>query len=147
MAKKTTIRNAPLLNAVEPQLYVADVRKSCAYFAKLGFSVAFEYGEPPHYAQVVRDAVRLNLRAVREPVFVGDVREREELLCASITVATASEIDRLFAAFEAAGVRFHQRLRDEPWGARSFVVADPDGNLILFAGAIDERDREAETAG
>ena len=28
------------------------------------------------------------------------------------------------------------RLRAEPWGARTFIVADPDGNLILFASAM-----------
>jgi len=31
-------------------------------------------------------------------------------------------------------VRFHQELKTEPWGARTFIVKDPDGNLILFAG-------------
>jgi hypothetical protein len=29
---------------------------------------------------------------------------------------------------------FFQRLETEPWGARNFVVKDPDGNLLLFAG-------------
>jgi uncharacterized glyoxalase superfamily protein PhnB len=33
-----------------------------------------------------------------------------------------------------AGVEFHQPLKPEPWGARTFIVRDPDGNLILFAG-------------
>ena len=37
-------------------------------------------------------------------------------------------------ACEAAGVPFHQRLRAEPWGARTFIVRDPDGNLLAFAG-------------
>ena len=72
-----------------------------------------------------------------EPVFVGDVRAREHLLSASITVDTAAEIKQLFLDFKTAGVRFHQTLRKEPWGARSFIVLDPDGNLILFAGPAD----------
>jgi uncharacterized glyoxalase superfamily protein PhnB len=38
---------------------------------------------------------------------------------------------------QAAGVRFHQTLRTEPWGARTFIVRDPEGNLILFAGRGD----------
>ncbi|WP_435528297.1 hypothetical protein [Mesorhizobium abyssinicae] len=24
-------------------------------------------------------------------------------------------------------------MRTEPWGARTFIVSDPDGNLICFA--------------
>ncbi|HEU4414120.1 MAG TPA: VOC family protein, partial [Candidatus Angelobacter sp.] len=94
------------------------------------------YGDPPYYGQVSRDQARLALRMVCEPVFL-DIREREHLLSASITVATADEIKQLFLSYQAAGVRFHQTLKKEPWGARTFVVMDPDGNLILFAGPAD----------
>jgi len=87
-----------------------------------------------YYGQVVRDNARLNLRLVREPVFAGDVRKREHLLSASITVATSNEIKQLFLSYQAAGVSFDQALKKEPWGARTFVVSDPDENLILFAG-------------
>jgi len=91
------------------------------------------YGDPPYYGQVIRDNARLALRLVFEPVFVGDVRKREHLLSASITVDTANEIKQLFLSYQAAGVSFHQALK-EPWGARTFIVSDPDENLILFAG-------------
>jgi catechol 2,3-dioxygenase-like lactoylglutathione lyase family enzyme len=131
-------KNSSVLNSIEPQLYVADVNTSCAFFtSKLGFDVAFTYGDPPFYAQVHRDRARLNLRMVSEPVYAGDIREREQLLAATITVATAAEIEGLCAEFETAGVRFAQPLKTEPWGARTFVVGDPDGNLILFAGPAE----------
>ena len=67
-------------------------------------------------------------------MFVADVRKREQLLSASITVDTANEIKQLFLSFQAAGVSFHQALKKEPWGASTFVISDPDENLILFAG-------------
>ena len=126
------------LGSAEAQLFVADVAAACAfYMSKLGFAVAFTYGEPAFYGQVRRGAARLNLRMVREPVFVGDVREREELLSASITVATAAAIVTLSREFQAADVRFAQPLKEEPWGARTFVVVDPDGNRVLFAGPAE----------
>jgi catechol 2,3-dioxygenase-like lactoylglutathione lyase family enzyme len=128
----------PVLNSTEAQLFVADIKASCDFYTgKLGFEVAFVYGDPPCYGQVTRDRARLNLRVVGEPVFAGDVREREGLLSASITVASAEEIKQLFMSYEAAGVRFRQALKQEPWGARTFVVPDPDGNLVLFAGPAD----------
>jgi uncharacterized glyoxalase superfamily protein PhnB len=128
----------PILNSTEAQLFVADIKASCDFYAdKLGFTVACVYGDPPFYAQVMRDHARLNLRMVGEPVFAGDIREREHLLSASLTVAAKDEIDRLFSSYQAAGVRFHQTLKKEPWGARTFIVVDPDGNLILFAGPAD----------
>lgn len=72
----------------------------------------------------------LNLRQV--DVAVIDLRRArdEELLSAVIAV---SDADALFAEFESAGAPFHQKPRTEPWGARTFIVLDPDENLILFA--------------
>lgn len=127
-----------ILSGSEAQLYVADIKASCEFFAsKLGFAVDFVYGDPPFYGMVKRDRARLCMRLVCEPVFVGDIRQREHLLSASITVDTAAEIKQLFLDFQAAGVTFYQVLKKEPWGARNFIVLDPDGNLILFAGPAD----------
>jgi catechol 2,3-dioxygenase-like lactoylglutathione lyase family enzyme len=117
----------------EPQLFVTDIKRSCEFFReKLCFSLVFSYGDPPYYAQVGRDAARLNLTCVE--VIESTVRDREELLSVSMTVATADEIKLLFLEFQSAGVTSHQTLKKQPWGAKNFVVKDPDGNLLLFAG-------------
>jgi len=65
------------------------------------------------------------------------LRARESLLSASITLATADEIKQLFLEFQSGGVVFHQTLKAEPWGARDFIIKDPDGNLLLFAGPTE----------
>jgi catechol 2,3-dioxygenase-like lactoylglutathione lyase family enzyme len=125
-------RSKPTLLAAEPQLFVADIAVSCVFYTgQLGFSVAFTYGEPPFYAQVFRDGARLNLRCLAKPALDPRLRDGEDLLSASITLDDAKP---LFVEFQAAGVTFHQALRTEPWGARTFIVRDPDGNLILFSG-------------
>jgi uncharacterized glyoxalase superfamily protein PhnB len=124
--------------AAEPQLFVADIKTSCDFFAgKLGFAIAFSYGEPPFYAQVTRDGAALDLRCVERAVIDPDVRDREQLLSAALTVATADEIKRLFLEFQAAGVTFFQTLKREPWGAKNFIIRDVDGNLLLFAGPAE----------
>jgi catechol 2,3-dioxygenase-like lactoylglutathione lyase family enzyme len=129
---------APVITAAEPQLFVADIKASCGFFVRsLGFTTVFIYGEPPFYAQVARDAARIKLRCVARPPIDPELRDREELLAASFTVATAEEIKKLFLAYQAAGVVFFQTLRREPWGARDFIVKDPDGNLLLFAGPAE----------
>jgi catechol 2,3-dioxygenase-like lactoylglutathione lyase family enzyme len=126
------------ITGAEPQLFVTDIKRSCEFYCKkLGFSLVFSYGNPPYYAQVGRDAARLNLRWVEGAIIEPRVREREELLAASMTVATADEIKLLFLEFQAAGVTFHQTLKKQPWGAKNFVVKDPDGNLLLFAGSAN----------
>jgi len=132
---QTKASTPPILTSIAAHLFVRDLKASTDFFtAKLGFTIDFIFGDPPFYGQVSRDNARLALRHVDEPVFAGQVREREELVAASITVATAGEIKELFLACQAAGVPFHQPLKKEPWGARTFIVKDPDGNLILFAG-------------
>ena len=119
--------------AAEPQIFVSSIEASHGFYVgKLGFQVAFSYGEPPFYSQVVRGGARLNLRRVCGPVFDGQFRIREwDALSAMVVLDDAKA---LFLEYQAAGVAFHQPLRAEPWGARTFIVRDPDGNLIAFAG-------------
>jgi uncharacterized glyoxalase superfamily protein PhnB len=139
LKSKSSPSKATIVSA-EPQLFVTDIKRSCEFFCeKLGFTIVFSYGKPPYYAQVGRDAARLNLRCVdlrrvERPLIESTVRDREELLSASLTVASAGDIKLLFLEFQSAGVAFHQKLKKQPWGARNFVVKDPDGNLLLFAG-------------
>jgi len=122
----------PILTAAEPQLFVRDIAAASEFYSrKLGFSVAFIYGEPPFYAQVFRDGARLNFRQVDGAVLDAIRRATEQLLAATITLEDAKP---LFVEYQQAGVEFVQSLKSEPWGARTFVVRDPDGNLLLFAG-------------
>lgn len=118
--------------AVEPQLYVTDLEASCDYYGeKLGFTVAFLYGDPPYYGQVFRDGVQLNLRQVEALPFADAFRAREaDALAATVLVEDAAV---LAAEFEAAGALFHQPLQTEEWGTKTIIIADPDGNLIAFA--------------
>jgi catechol 2,3-dioxygenase-like lactoylglutathione lyase family enzyme len=124
-----------VITVAEPQLFVTDIMAACDFFTgKLGFAIDFTYGEPPYYAQVKRDGARLNLRCVGRPVIDPVLRDRDELLAASLVVATAAEIRQLALEFEAAGVTFVQALQRKPWDALDFIIKDVDGNLLLFAG-------------
>jgi len=133
-----TISTKAVIAGAEPQLFVADIKASCDFFTgKLGFVIAFTYGEPPFYAQIQRDGARINLRCVAQPVIDSGLRDREQLLSAALTVATVEEIKALFLEFQSTGATFFQTLRSEPWRARNFIVRDVDGNLLLFAGPAE----------
>lgn len=119
----------PFLAFAEPQLFVSDIEAACDFYRqKLGFQTRFTYGEPPFYAQIIRDSARLNLRHVDKPPFSGS--SADDLLAATIIL---DNIKALFLEYQSANVPFHQTLRTEPWGARTFIVRDPDGNLVCFA--------------
>lgn len=114
----------------EPQIYVTDMPAALDFYVgKLGFATAFTYGEPPFYAQIYRAGARLNLRWVEGPV---QTLPEPDPICATLAL---DEAKPLFLEYEAAGVPFHQKLRTEPWGTRTFIVRDPDGNLLAFAGS------------
>jgi catechol 2,3-dioxygenase-like lactoylglutathione lyase family enzyme len=133
---QTTTR--PVITAVAAELFVSDIQRSCDFFtSKLGFTVVYVYGEPLFYGQVKRDAARLNLKHMDRPVIDPQLRDREQLLSADMCVDTADEIKQLYLEFQRAGVEFQQTLMRQPWGARNFVVKDPDGNLLLFAGPAE----------
>ena len=137
---QTRPHSQPILTSVAAHLYVRDLKASTDFFtSKLGFTIDFVYGDPPFYGQVSRDNAHLALRSMDESYFAQnirapDIREREGLLSATITLASADEIRQLFVTYQAADVPLAQSLRNEPWGAKTFIVKDPDGNLILFAG-------------
>jgi uncharacterized glyoxalase superfamily protein PhnB len=122
-----------IILASEPQIYVSNLEAAYRFYLnQLGFTVRLSYGEPPFWAQIVRDGGRLNLRTVSGPAFDSGFRSREpDALSATLTLDDAKP---LFLEFQKAGVAFHQTLRTEPWGSRTFIVKDPDGNLIMFAG-------------
>jgi catechol 2,3-dioxygenase-like lactoylglutathione lyase family enzyme len=93
-----------VLAGAEPQLVVADLAASIEFFTiQLGFSVAFSHGDPPFYAQVVRDAARLNLRHLDTPALDTGLRDREQILSATITLDDA---EPLFLEYEAAGADY-----------------------------------------
>ena len=124
--------------AAIPQLFVSNIAACCDFFAaKLGFAVEFVYGEPPFYAQVKRDGAQIALRHVDPEVLdkiAVAMSADVDMLAASISV---DDVQALYSEFQAAHVAFHQALRTEEWGARTFIVRDPDGNLLLFAGSAD----------
>ncbi len=123
----------PVLGVAEPQLFVGDIRASCDFYReKLGFHVRFVYGEPPFYAQVERDAAGLNLRRLDSPLFDAQLRAGEDLLSATVV---RDDPEALLQEYQAKHFPFHQLLKTEAWGARSFIVVDPDGNLFAFSGS------------
>jgi catechol 2,3-dioxygenase-like lactoylglutathione lyase family enzyme len=119
-----------------PFVFVSDLRAALSFYGeRLGFKTEFAYGEPPYYAQVIRDGVRLVLKHADAPLFEAlkpfRMVKDEELISATIALDSAKP---LYLEYEAAGVRFHQPLRRESWGAWTFMVEDPDGNILHFAG-------------
>ncbi|WP_119303542.1 VOC family protein [Dongia deserti] len=135
MTDRETASRPVLINAT-PQLFVSDIVALCDFFIQtLGFGVEFIYGEPPFYAQVSRDGASLALRHLDRAVLdrlAAAMKADVDMLAASLAV---DDVMALCREFQATGATFNQALRTEPWGVQTFIVTDPDGNLLLFAGS------------
>jgi uncharacterized glyoxalase superfamily protein PhnB len=53
----------------------------------------------------------------------------------TLVISTLTAAEPLYREFQATGAPLHQTVRSEPWGAKTFIVREPDGNLIRFAAA------------
>ena len=60
-----------------PQIFVTELERAAAFYRdRLGFSVEYLYGDPPHYGLVERGGAGLNLRHVDENPFDAEIRKR-----------------------------------------------------------------------
>jgi catechol 2,3-dioxygenase-like lactoylglutathione lyase family enzyme len=118
-----------MLKQAIPNVFVKDFPAALEYYTgPLGFRGLFAYGDDPFYAHVARDEAILAIRHVSRPVI--DHSAGEDLLSA---FAEVSDVNALHESLRATGAQIWQAPRDEPWGMRSLIVSDPDGNLICFA--------------
>lgn len=132
VAPKARVEAAkPALKTAIPLLFVSNVTSSAEFFRdKLGFAVDYLHGHPAFYGSVSRDGATLHLRFVHEPVVTPEVREKEQLLAAFVTV---ENVKALFEEYKSAGVPILGTLHKEAWGGPTFTVQDPDGNRICFS--------------
>jgi lactoylglutathione lyase len=99
----------------------------------LGFEIDWDGSGP--YAEFKHEGIRFSMfeRAQlpdllgQPPTFPNGLNGTFEL---AIDLPASPDVDREFERVVNAGARPVYDPRDEPWGMRSSMVADPDGNLI-----------------
>lgn len=131
MSTRTTVRDLRFERALA-QLFVRDLETALGFYRDvLGFEVVFTYGEPVFYAEVRRDDAAFNLRRTDRSPWDRDPTEPDMLAVAIRT----TDAKALYVEYERKRVPMHRRLHEE-YGARAFIVEDPDGNLVLFGSPI-----------
>jgi uncharacterized glyoxalase superfamily protein PhnB len=90
------------------------------YRDMLGFEIKFLWQDPPTYAVIGRDEIRIGI-APREPAFGP----------ASLYVHVKA-VDDLYAEFIARNVAINRPLEVTDYRMKDFDLFDPDGNRICF---------------
>jgi uncharacterized glyoxalase superfamily protein PhnB len=117
----------PRLTEAAAVLTVSDVVASAKHYRDvLGFSVAFEYGDPLSYVGVCRDDVAIHLASANLTEHAagnGDLT----IFC--------DGVDAIHAELAARGANVLGPPEDRDYGMRDFSVVDPDGNRLTFGQA------------
>jgi predicted enzyme related to lactoylglutathione lyase len=110
-------------------VYVDDAPSAARFYGDL-FTMEPSFESPSFIAFDLGSGFQLALWS-RAEVDLAAVKARTSEVCLAIEGAPAS-VDALFATWQDKGVHVVTPPRDEGFG-RTFVVADPDGNLIRVA--------------
>ena len=115
---------------IAPAYVVRDVEDSLEWYREmLGFELETvnrdpQGEDPTSYAVLRRDEVCLHLVS--------------ESMVEAQTGSSGSQImvrglHALMATLEEKGVQVIRGIEEQPWGARDAIIADPDGNRVVFS--------------
>lgn len=124
----------PNLLQASPYLLVDDVFQSAEYYRDvLGFGFEQFWGEPPRFVMLVRDGVRIMLRAPAQPGGESVVRPNHLRVEYSFDLyANVDDVDALYAELRERGARLLYEPCDQPHDCREFEVEDLNGYRICF---------------
>ena len=125
----TTTAKQPRVTSFAPQFLVDDLRRSIAYYEKLGFT----FGEPwdGFYAIGHLDGLEVHLKEAPKNQDDRRYRRDHEHLDAA---AGVDGIEAFFNSCVANGVTILKPLAPTEWGTKDFYIEDPDGYIICFGG-------------
>ena len=102
-----------------PGITVRDIERALAFYRDvLGFKKTFENGDPVGFMILKREGAELHL----------NLRRDHKPGLHNVAHLMVDDVDALHARCQAHGVRIIKGLRDQNYGLRAFVFADPDGN-------------------
>jgi catechol 2,3-dioxygenase-like lactoylglutathione lyase family enzyme len=108
---------------VFPVFAVRDLDEALRFYReKLGFTVAWTWGEPATRAGVALDDVEIQLESSGFADPSGT----------SVVYCHMRGVDAYHADCRARGAPVERAPADRPWGMRDFRVVDPSGNRIGF---------------
>ena len=112
-----------------PVIATVDVAASVVYFVRvLGFAPEFLWGDPPVYAGV--NAGKAVIYFARDSEMARLIREHG---LAPELFLWVTGVDNVYARHRAAGAIIVEALSDRPWGARQYVLREPNGYHLKIA--------------
>ncbi len=106
---------------VAPSIPVRDIATALAFYCDtLGFTKTFENGNPVGFVILERDDAEVHLT----------LKPDHQASDCNVLHLLVSDARALYRHLEKRGTQIVKGLRDQPYGLRDFIVADPDGNRL-----------------
>ena len=119
------------------EFHVADIEASIRFYEALGFHVTRRWED---WVRLDRDGAELVLMGdayIRghDHYFTPYLDRSPRGVGVEVSIEVA-DVDGVYAAARAAGLRIVKPIQDRPWKARDFRVADPDGFFVRFSSSL-----------
>jgi uncharacterized glyoxalase superfamily protein PhnB len=123
------------LRSAGPSFTVGDIQQSLKFYCDaLGFVAKERWEQEGVLLGVELAAGKVSFWIGQDDWKKG--RDRVKGQGFRIYCTTTQDIDALAARIKASGVTLLEEPKDQPWGGRDFVVADPDGFVINIASGL-----------
>ena len=117
----------PSFDSVTPRIPVPDIESALTFYIdRLGFGLAWKWGDPLTHAGICRDSVSLDLIVVPAA--------RQGTAMAYIRI---DGVDAYYAELRARNVAVGD-IADREYGLRDFEVRDPSGNRLAFGQPLQD---------
>lgn len=123
------------LRTVTPALTVSDLEASISWYCDtVGFVVVQKWEEDGKIAGAVIEAGRVRLFLVQN----AEGSNASGLQMLQFYGSSAQDIDSLATAIASRGGILDKPPADQPWGARSFDILDPDGARLTISSVEED---------
>ena len=124
------------LREISPSLTVNDLQASIAWYRDVvGFMVGETWEHEGKVAGASLKAGNVYINLSQDDWAKGRDRVKGEGF--RIYLTTGQDIDEIADAIKARGGRLASEPADQPWGARTFNLVDPDGYKLTFSAATE----------
>ncbi len=115
-----------LAKGLTPILNVSDIGASFAWFEKLGWQKAWDWGDPPTFGAVCSG---------RYEIFLCQECQGSAGTWMSLWV---DDVDAVYTECQANGIEVTMPPTDEPWNVREMHVRHPDGHMFRIGKGLEE---------
>lgn len=110
-----------------PIFATSDILATVAFYKDiLGFENSWTWGEPPTFGSVSWGNVEIMFNL--QPDLAAKVQGHQNWM-------RVDDVDGLYALHQERGATIVSPIEDKPWGVREYVVEDPSGYHLRFAGS------------